>query len=162
MATGKYTVQVALPAIDQALEPIFRENFSRLDTDGNGELDKNEFKTFLEITGQTVNNKYVFDIVDCDHSGAISFAEFLRFARSLSDISARGDVRRYLSLVFSSCDIGRKGTLTQKEFLKFMKYIGHDIGFLSQKKVFKQFDADGNGTIDLDEILAHIDVQFNK
>jgi Ca2+-binding EF-hand superfamily protein len=162
MTTQKYTVQVALPAINQELEPVFRENFARLDTDGNGELDKKEFMAFLEITGQTANNKYVFEIVDCDHSGAISFDEFLRFARSLSDIAARGDVRRYLSLVFASCDIGKKGTLTQKEFINFMKYIGHEVGFLSQKKVFKEFDDDGNGTIDLNEILAHIDIQLTK
>jgi Ca2+-binding EF-hand superfamily protein len=104
----------------------------------------------------------VFDIVDSDHSGAISCDEFLRFGRSLCDISARGDLRRYLNLVFDSCDIGRKGKLTQKEFLTFMKYIGTDVGFFSEKKIFKQFDADGNGTVDFDEILAHIDVQLNK
>jgi Ca2+-binding EF-hand superfamily protein len=160
MAEKKLTIQVALPAIDQALEPVFRENFVRIDSDGSGHLDREEFATFLELSGQTANNKFVFDIVDADHSGSISLDEFLRFARALGDIASKGDLRRYLSLVFASCDIGRKGTLVEKEFVTFMKYIGHPIGFFKKGKTFKQFDADGNGSLDLDEIMAHFDLQL--
>jgi Ca2+-binding EF-hand superfamily protein len=149
-------VNVNMPVLDKAMENTFREAFSSIDTDGSGELDKKEFQQFLIATGQDFGNKYLFQIVDSDHSGTISIDEFLRFGRALSDLISNGDTRRYLSLVFSSCDVGKKGTLNTAEFLKFMKYIGQPISFFDRKKILKIFDADGNGTFDFDEIVGHL------
>jgi calcium-binding protein CML len=161
-AGAKYDLLIALPEFEPSREEEFRAAFEQVDTDNNHELSKEEFKQFIELTKQTANSKYVFDIIDTDHSGAISLDEFFRFVKALSEFKGSGEPRRYLSLVFLSCDIGKKGTLTQKEFIKFMKYIGHDVGFLNQKKIFKQFDNDGNGTIDFDEILAHLNIIIPK
>jgi hypothetical protein len=51
MSTAESVVPVSLPAIDQSLGPVFRQNFSRVDTDGSDEFDKREFHTFLEMSG---------------------------------------------------------------------------------------------------------------
>jgi Ca2+-binding EF-hand superfamily protein len=150
-------VNVNMPVLDKAMESTFREAFATIDTDGSGELDKKEFQQFLAATGQDFGNKYLFQIVDSDRSGTISIEEFLRFGRALSDLISKGDVRRYLSLVFTSCDVGKKGTLNTAEFLKFMKYIGQPVSFFDRKRVLKIFDADGNGTFDFDEILINLE-----
>jgi Ca2+-binding EF-hand superfamily protein len=140
------------------MEESFRQAFAEVDTDGSGQLDKKEFQKFLEATGQDFGSPYIFQIVDSDHSGTISIDEFLRFGRAVGDITSNGDVRRFLTLVFTSCDVGKKGTLNTEEFLKFMKYIGKPVKFFDKKKVLKVFDNDGNGTFDFDEIVKKLDL----
>jgi Ca2+-binding EF-hand superfamily protein len=151
-----FSVNVTMPVIDEEMEAAFRQAFSEVDNDGSGELDKKEFRQFITATGQDFGNKYIFQIVDADRSGKISIDEFLQFGRAVAGMALNGDFKQYLKLVFTSCDVGRKGALTCKEFLKFMKYIGQPVGFFNRKKVMKLYDGDGNGTIDFNEILGHL------
>jgi Ca2+-binding EF-hand superfamily protein len=152
-------MNLKMPVIDQSMETSFRQAFAEVDSDGNGQLDKKEFAQFLLATGQDFGSKYIFEIVDSDHSGTISIEEFLRFGRAIADMNAKKDFKRYLNLVFISCDVGKKGTLTSAEFMKFMKYIGMPISFFDRRKAMKTFDTDGNGTFDFDEILGHLNLK---
>jgi Ca2+-binding EF-hand superfamily protein len=69
--TSKLSVLVPLPAIREELEYIFSQNFSRVDADHDGGLNKEEFRLFLEMAGGHKNSKYAFEIVDIDHDGRI-------------------------------------------------------------------------------------------
>jgi Ca2+-binding EF-hand superfamily protein len=160
MGEARLTVLVPLPDLDEQFEPVFRDNFTRIDANHDCSLDKEEFGLFLQMINRTENTKYVFDIVDVDHINNISFAEFMQFAKTLSEVRATKNLRPYLELAFKSCDDGQDGLLTQKELEKFLLYVGHKVGLFKGKEVFKKFDANGDGLIDLDEIMARFDLKL--
>ena len=151
--------------IDPECERGFRETFASVDKNGNGTLDKKEFRQFMILANQEKLSKYIFEVIDKDHSGDVSIDEFLEFGQAMWDIVTKKDMTRYLRMIFDACDHGKKGPdgketkkgyLTYKEFLKFMKYTGAKIGFFQRKSAFKNYDQDGSGTIEFNEIMAKI------
>ena len=151
--------------IDPDCQRGFREAFASVDADKNGQLDKKEFRRFMVQAGQEKLSKYIFEVIDKDHSGGVSIDEFLEFGQAMWDIVTKKDMTRYLKMIFDACDVGpkgpdgkevKKGYLTYKEFLKFMKYTGAKIGIFERKKAFKNYDEDGNGKIEFSEVMSKI------
>ena len=162
-------VSVDMEEMSVMIEPDcqrgFREAFDKVDTNHNGRLDKKEFRQFMIQAGQERLSKYIFEVIDKDHSGDVSLDEFLEFGQAMWDIVTKKDMRRYLKMIFDACDVGskgadgkevKKGYLTYKEFLKFMKYTGAKIGLFERKKAFKNYDEDGNGKIEFSEVMSKI------
>jgi Ca2+-binding EF-hand superfamily protein len=71
------------------------------------------------------------------------------------------DVRRYACLIFKACDKRHTGSLGKEEFYKFMKFLGQPVKRADKAALFKRVDVDGNGTIDLTEILERIQFQIS-
>lgn len=155
------TLEVALPVWDPCDE-IFKTAFQQVDTDQSGFLDKKEFRQFMIQAKKEKVSKYLFNVIDKDHNGKVSLAEFLEFGRATWAIVSSGDARAYMRMLFDACDVSHKGQLTKKEFLKFMQCAGAPIGFFQRGKQFKKWDADGNGTVDFDEIMQKINFVFPK
>jgi Ca2+-binding EF-hand superfamily protein len=153
----EFEFQFEMPNIDLVMETQFRELFTKLDTDGNGQLSKKEFRAFAAQCDPPISSPYLFEIIDTNQNGNISIEEFLAFGRTLMPMVLGGDFEGYLKLVFESCDKGTKGKLTPAEFRKFMKYVGQPVGFFSRGKTLKIFDTDGSGTIDFNEIMEGVD-----
>lgn len=68
------------PELEDELEQdeVF-EIFKVYDTDGSGSIDRAEFSRLLEALGQTPSEEELaiaLDVVDANHSGRISWAEF--------------------------------------------------------------------------------------
>jgi Ca2+-binding EF-hand superfamily protein len=150
--------EIDFPSIDFNMEDLYRKSFAKVDVDGNGRLSKKEFKQFQDECGKGFNCKYLFEIIDTDHSGTISLDEFLRFGRAIGDIVLDGDFKKWLKLIFDSCDRGKKEKLNPSEFRTFMEYVGKPLSFFDRTKTLKIFDADGSGTVDFDEIIAGLDL----
>jgi Ca2+-binding EF-hand superfamily protein len=146
----------SFPPIDDSMEPTFIQQFHAIDRDGNGQLDKAEFRAFLKASGAPDGTRYLFDIIDVDHSGTISLQEFLDFCRALGDITAIGDLRPYLRLVFAACDRHKKGGLNPDEFYQFMKYTGQPVKNFNNSALFKRVDVDDSGTVELNEIFNRV------
>jgi calmodulin len=56
-----------------------KENFAHFDRDGNGRIDRAEFKRLMEVLGADSAEDELdagFDVVDSDDDGAIDFHEF--------------------------------------------------------------------------------------
>jgi calmodulin len=56
-----------------------KENFEHFDRDGNGRIDRAEFKRLMEVLGAESAEDELdagFDVVDSDNDGAIDFHEF--------------------------------------------------------------------------------------
>lgn len=148
--------------------------FRQIDTDESGRIDRNEFQRFLIKTNQHKENKYLFDIADANHDGTISLDEFLKLMISLWKMSTTGDGTAYTRLIFNTCDVGKtrdqngkevkKGYLTYKEFVKFMKIsrFHGDLGFFDRKKLFRIYDEDGDGKITFDEIMMKLRFRIVK
>jgi Ca2+-binding EF-hand superfamily protein len=153
---GSDPIYISIPGLDPTMIESFTAAFHRFDTNGNGSLDKKEFRAFLKAAGKDKMSPYMFEVIDTDHSKTVSLAEFLQWGQALWDVAQARDMRRWLKMVFDACDSNKQGKLTQKEFLKFMKYCGAPVGFFARKKTFKAFDADGNGLVEFEEIMATI------
>jgi len=62
------------------MKPLLSEAFAKYDKDGNKELDKSEFATFLKDFNEDISPEdyhILFDKVDKDNDGTISFDEFM-------------------------------------------------------------------------------------
>lgn len=141
--------------------------FQIYDKDGNGRLDKKEFaeyfKRAMEVSeGMATSHKHIFKIIDSDGNGTVSFDEFMKFNESMIELKEKHDVKKYYQLVFNCCDKGKKGYLTQKEFVKFLKYTGTKVGVFEGKKQMKAFDMDGDGKIEWEEIDAALLIKAMK
>ena len=155
MSQPEETCQVDVPEFDPTAK-VFEDAFREVDKDGNDQLDKKEFRRFMELAGQQKLSQYIFQIIDKDHNGKVSLGEFQEFGRAMFSIVQKGDLKPYLQMIFKACDKGNKGWLTVKEFQKFMKYSGNKVGFFQRKKEFKNWDENGNGKIEFEEIMAKI------
>lgn len=148
--------------------------FRQIDTDESGRIDRKEFQRFLIKTNQHKDNKYLFDIADANHDGTISLDEFLKLMISLWQMSTTGDGTAYTRLIFNTCDVGKKrdingkeikkGYLTYKEFVKFMKIsrFHGDLGFFDRKKLFRIYDEDGDSKIRFEEIMTKLRFRIVK
>jgi Ca2+-binding EF-hand superfamily protein len=146
----------AFPPIDDSMEDSFVRHFRAIDADGNGVLDKKEFQAFLRAAGSPDSARYLFNIIDADGNGTISLQEFLEFCHAVTDITAIGDLRPYLGMVFTACDKRKKGGLDPQEFYRFMKYIGQPVKRGDKQALFKKVDVDGSGTVELAEIFSRV------
>lgn len=64
-------------------ENNIRNIFNMIDSDENHELDKNELKTFLNINENNIILSQIFEEVDSDGNGVISFDEFIHGLENL-------------------------------------------------------------------------------
>lgn len=155
------TVCVDIQGFDPA-DDIFKTAFEQVDKDRNGFLDKKEFRQFMIQAKKEKVSKYMFNVIDKDRNGRVSLPEFLEFGRAMWAIISTGDSRAYMKMLFDACDTSDKGHLTKKEFLRFMKYAGSPVSFFQREKQFKKWDADGDGTVDFEEIMQKINFVLSK
>jgi calcium-dependent protein kinase len=117
-----------------------RHIFEAIDIDGNGELDPSEVKAALsEILGET-NMDDIFQSVDEDNSGAIDFEEFSTIMRSKFDVGAGvpiNQTRRFKSFIVQKY-AANKDNVSEEDL----------------KKIFQSIDLDGDGVLQVKELLA--------
>ncbi|PIK44178.1 dual oxidase 1 precursor [Apostichopus japonicus] len=81
------------------------------------ELTKSEFAEMLSMKPDSVFVEQMFDLIDKDMSGAISFREFL----DVIVIFAKGKADQKLKLMFDMYDLDRSGHLSRDEFKHMLK-----------------------------------------
>jgi len=136
-----------------------RDSFTKMDTNGDGELTLEELKVGCRKTGimQTAEVDELFATIDVDHNGTISYSEFL---------AATLDQKNYMKTecfweAFRVFDLDGDGRITLKEFEQIMENdgAGDFAGAVGSNKsqiaaMFREADADGNGEINFEEFQA--------
>ena len=130
--------------------------FKRYDLNGNGQLDRAEFKASVRgvLELQSIDDEAacdrLFDDFDHDHSGEISHYECIRFML-LSVLQA--SVSRVISL-FKLWDADCDGTVDKDEFLHGFETMGFDVKVMREAicQLFDELDEDGSGTLDYEEL----------
>ena len=87
--------------------------FKQIDTNGDGEIDKNELKRLFEILDCKVSDEdldQVFEALDVEKTGAISEEEFARWYTTSEEL-----VRSQVRHVFDSLDTNNSGTIDKQE-----------------------------------------------
>merc|ERR1712129_558103 len=134
-----------------------QDKFVSMDTDGDGELTLDELKAGCAGILQGKEFDELFDSIDIDHSGSISYSEFLA-----ATMDSKQFMRREVYWeAFRVFDLDQNGRITAKEFEQIMQNDGADFnlaaGVGNSKEIaamFKEADSDGDGEIDFTEFCA--------
>jgi len=133
----------------------YQVQWDRVDTDHNGTLDYKEFETFwnsmqVNTKGPKPSAKALFNIVDVDMSGDISFDEFVAFTFDPRKMDAETR-EQYLTSAF--CSICGDDHLLQLPELE--EFFSEEVKpFVSV--LFDEIDNDKNGEIDYKEFSKYI------
>jgi Ca2+-binding EF-hand superfamily protein len=104
------------------------EMFAKMDTDGNGTIDKAEFAAFAQQAPQTNSTtdgkpsaEEMFTQMDTDGDGSVSKAEFEAFKPPKPPEAQGAQGQGDLSKMFSKIDTDGNGTISKSEFETFLE-----------------------------------------
>ena len=143
-----------LEGLQDALGRRLREMlnlFKEYDVDGNGTIDKSEFRRAVAAIGLEYEDEIVdivFDSYDADGSGEMEYKEFVQY--SLRD-SLKRSAGRVMTL-FRQWDRDGSGSVDKKEFRRAMKELGFDAPTELLDSVFDSMDKDHGGSVDFKEL----------
>jgi len=134
----------------EQMQEMILDMFLRADDDGNGYLDRGEFKRVLQESDLGLSKKDIRNVMaECDENddGVIEYREFMPImvdligaARARDEAEAQREMDE-MDAQFEAEDFFLRG-MSQEELEGIMK------------KIFVQHDADGNGILDRDEFKA--------
>ncbi|AOW29920.1 calcineurin subunit B [Candida albicans P57072] len=129
-----------------------RKRFMKLDKDGSGQIDKQEFLSIPGISSNPLATR-LMDVFDKDGDGSIDFEEFIT---GLSAFSGKSDNLNKLRFAFNIYDIDRDGYIGNGELFIVMKMmVGKNLKDeeLQQivDKTLMEADLDGDGKLNFEE-----------
>ncbi|CAN3375946.1 hypothetical protein DIURU_003154 [Diutina rugosa] len=135
-----------------------RKRFMKLDTDGSGTIDKQEFLSIPGIGSNPLASR-LMDVFDEDGSGTIDFQEFIT---GLSAFSGKTSKEEKLRFAFKIYDIDRDGYIGNGELFIVMKMmVGKNLREeeLQQivDKTIMEADKDGDGRLSFEEFRNTVD-----
>ena len=140
--------------LDGFIEEIdrLRKRFMKLDKDGSGQIDKQEFLSIPGISSNPLATR-LMDVFDKDGDGSIDFEEFIT---GLSAFSGKSDNLNKLRFAFNIYDIDRDGYIGNGELFIVMKMmVGKNLKDeeLQQivDKTLMEADLDGDGKLNFEE-----------
>ncbi|KAI8916121.1 hypothetical protein EDD86DRAFT_185420, partial [Gorgonomyces haynaldii] len=128
------------------------KRFVKLDKDGSGSLDKDEFMAVPQVASNPLAQR-LLAVFDTDGSGDIDFKEFLV---GLSAFSTKGRLEDKLRFAFQIYDIDRDGFISNGElFLVLKMMVGNNLkdAQLQQivDKTIMEADKRGDGRVSFEE-----------
>ena len=135
-----------------------RKRFMKLDKDGSGEIDKNEFLSIPGISSNPLATR-LMDVFDKDGDGQIDFQEFIT---GLSAFSGKSSNLEKLQFAFNIYDIDRDGYIGNGELFIVMKMmVGKNLQDeeLQQivDKTIMEADVDCDGKLNFEEFKKAVD-----
>merc|ERR1712230_99262 len=129
-----------------------KKRFMKLDRDGSGTIDKDEFLQIPQIATNPLASRMIA-IFDEDGGGTVDFQEFVA---GLSAFSSRGERDEKLKFAFKVYDMDRDGFIMNGElFLVLKMMVGNNLkdSQLQQivDKTMMEADLDGDGKLDFEE-----------
>lgn len=131
-----------------------------MDTNGDGKLSRDEFKTALEsyhqqqLPQQDVED--LFKRIDQDENGFIDYAEFVTAALDIQVLLGKNKLRG----VFNKLDKDKSGAIDVNEIKEMFKY--HNMTDKSIECIMKNYDKNGDGELQYDEFEDMMIKGFQK
>lgn len=145
-------------SFDKAEIDRLRKRFMKLDKDGSGTIEKNEFLAIPGISSNPLASR-LMDVFDEDGSGSIDFQEFITGLSAFSGKTSKIDKMKF---AFKIYDIDRDGYIGNGELFIVMKMM---VGKNLQEEELQQIvdktmmeaDKDGDGRLDFEEFKNAVD-----
>jgi len=129
---------------------LLKMSFDRIDVDGSGNIDADEF---LESLGEQKSpfTQKLFAVIDIDGSGTIEFDEYVRVLSTYC-MFTKDDILRFC---FECFDVDGSGTIDEKEFVELCKTVNNAAPTFPAnfKTALQDFDVNEDGLIDYTEFL---------
>lgn len=128
-----------------------KKRFDRIDLDGSGNIDYDEFFESVGEVRSPFTDK-LFALIDLDGSGTIEFDEYVRVMATYC-MFTKDEVLRFC---FECFDVDHSGTIDEKEFVELCKSVNNaSPSFPANfKKALEEFDVNEDGLIDYSEFQA--------
>ncbi|KWU41563.1 EF-hand [Rhodotorula sp. JG-1b] len=128
------------------------KRFRKLDKDGSGSIDKEEFLQIPQIATNPLASRMIA-IFDEDGGGSVDFQEFVA---GLSAFSSRGGRDEKLRFAFKVYDMDRDGYISNGELYLVLKMmVGNNLKDQQLQqivdKTMMEADQDGDGKLSFDE-----------
>lgn len=130
-----------------------KEQFESIDTDHNGELDKQELEEFMILHEfETVFVNMAITLFDEDKNGRISFDEFVKFVKTLEKLDK--DPILLQKMLFATLDRDNNGYLDEREIYIFMKKFSLEpISKEEVKIIIENLDENEDGKLSFEELM---------
>lgn len=132
-------------------------HFLRMDADGNGVIDRDEFLGHPAIAENPLAGR-VMAMFDEDHGGTIDFGEFVQ---GMARFSGRASVESRLRFIFDVYDEDKDGFISNAELYRTLRLMtGGQMrpDQLQQvvDRTIRDIDLDGDGKVSFDEWMATV------
>lgn len=130
-----------------------KKQFKSIDTDHNGELDKEELEEFMiQNNFEAAFANVAITLFDEDKNGRISFEEFINFSQSLEKLEE--DPILLQRMLFATLDQDNSGYLDEKEIYTFFNNFSIEpITKDDVKNIIENLDENEDGKISFDELM---------
>lgn len=127
-------------------------HFLRIDADGNGVIDRDEFLAHPAIAENPLASR-VMDMFDEDRGGTVDFSEFVN---GLARFSGRGDVEKRLRFAFDVYDLDGDGYISNRELFTMLRVMSGEHLKPQQlqqvvDRTIRDLDRDGDGRLSFEE-----------
>jgi len=142
--------------LDDDATAKLRQAFMAMDADGNGAIDKDEFKMGMQRLTSLEDSQIgaMFDSMDADGSGEVEYSEFL--AATIGDQHLLDE--QACRQAFSNFDTDGSGTVTLKELSEKLATGtltgGAQLTESEIVEALQKADSNGDGEIDYEEFMA--------
>ncbi|KAL7748435.1 Calcineurin subunit B [Sorochytrium milnesiophthora] len=135
-----------------------QKRFMKLDKNGNGSIDKDEFLAIPQIANNPLAQRMIA-IFDEDGGGDVDFQEFIK---GLSAFSSKGNKSEKMRFAFKVYDMDRDGYISNGElFLVLKMMVGNNLKDQQLQqivdKTIMEADLDGDGKISFDEFMGVVE-----
>ncbi|EIW68813.1 hypothetical protein TREMEDRAFT_74178 [Tremella mesenterica DSM 1558] len=135
-----------------------KKRFMKLDKDGSGSIDKDEFLQIPQIANNPLAHRMIA-IFDEDGSGTVDFQEFVG---GLSAFSSKGGREEKLRFAFKVYDMDRDGFISNGElYLVLKQMVGNNLKDQQLQqivdKTIMEADKDGDGKLSFEEFAAMVE-----
>lgn len=135
--------------------------FLSIDKDGNGKINREEFKDYIDSLGAKVDEKetnLMFDSIDKDNNNFIFFEEFEDFFKS-SVFGEEDETNSMATLrsAFLQADQDGSGAVSFQEFSEYAYAMRRDLAMEQLLASFHKLDSSGDGEISFQEFEKFLD-----
>ncbi|KAJ0040234.1 hypothetical protein Pint_28069 [Pistacia integerrima] len=120
-----------------------RSVFDKFDTNKDGKISRQEYKAALNLLGKGVAETEAaksFQFVDTDGDGFIDFKEFMEMMKGMA--------------AFQVFDLNGDKKIDAEELMEVLRRMGERCSLDACRKMIRGVDADGDGSVDMDEFMT--------